>query len=201
MGFLPWWLGAPALALVTIGFFLLTKRTMGVSGSFGRVLDAKAAREQDRIRAQLDEDPEATREALRLATMEEFGTAMPPSDGGQAATATAAVLPTLPWGVHVTFVAFIFVGGLIMALAMGRFSARMELCEEFGHVVASGWHVWPALAIGGVLVGFGTRMAGGCTTGHGLTGCARMQIGSLLATGIFVGCAVAVSIVLGVLAS
>jgi len=44
------------------------------------------------------------------------------------------------------------------------------------------------LAIGGILVGFGTRYASGCTSGHAITGLATMQLKSLTATiGIFGG--------------
>ena len=41
------------------------------------------------------------------------------------------------------------------------------------------------LIIGGVLVGFGTRMGSGCTSGHGICGIARLSMRSVVATGIF----------------
>ena len=44
------------------------------------------------------------------------------------------------------------------------------------------------LVIGGFLVGFGARYAGGCTSGHGVTGLASFQLGSLVAVlGFFAG--------------
>lgn len=44
------------------------------------------------------------------------------------------------------------------------------------------------LLIGGFLVGFGTRYAGGCTSGHAITGLSNLQIPSLIAViGFFVG--------------
>ena len=44
------------------------------------------------------------------------------------------------------------------------------------------------LALGGVLVGFGTRYASGCTSGHAITGLATLQLKSLTAAlGIFGG--------------
>lgn len=44
------------------------------------------------------------------------------------------------------------------------------------------------LISGGLLIGFGTRWAGGCTSGHSITGLANLQIPSLIATiGFFVG--------------
>ncbi len=42
------------------------------------------------------------------------------------------------------------------------------------------------LILGGFLVGFGTRMGGGCTSGHGVCGVARLSVRSLVATIIFV---------------
>jgi uncharacterized protein len=38
------------------------------------------------------------------------------------------------------------------------------------------------LALGGFLIGFGTRMCGGCTSGHGICGIANLSIRSLIAT-------------------
>jgi hypothetical protein len=44
------------------------------------------------------------------------------------------------------------------------------------------------LAIGGFLVGFGARYAGGCTSGHAITGLSQLQVGSLIAViGFFIG--------------
>jgi len=39
---------------------------------------------------------------------------------------------------------------------------------------------------GGFLVGFGTRLGGGCTSGHGICGIGRFSTSSLIATCIFV---------------
>ena len=45
----------------------------------------------------------------------------------------------------------------------------------------------PALAAGGLLVGFGTRFGSGCTSGHGVCGLARLSPRSLVAMFCFVG--------------
>ena len=42
-----------------------------------------------------------------------------------------------------------------------------------------------ALLVAGVLVGFGTRLASGCTSGHGICGVARQAPRSIAATGTF----------------
>ena len=48
------------------------------------------------------------------------------------------------------------------------------------------------LVTGGLLVGFGTRLGSGCTSGHGICGLSRLSPRSLVATGVFMGTAVAV---------
>ncbi len=42
------------------------------------------------------------------------------------------------------------------------------------------------LLVGGVIVGFGTRLGSGCTSGHGVCGVARLSRRSIVATCIFV---------------
>ncbi|PVW12344.1 YeeE/YedE family protein [Marixanthomonas spongiae] len=44
------------------------------------------------------------------------------------------------------------------------------------------------LLVGGLLVGFGARYAGGCTSGHSISGISNLQLPSLIATiGFFIG--------------
>jgi len=43
----------------------------------------------------------------------------------------------------------------------------------------------PLLVVAGLLVGFGTRLGSGCTSGHGVCGLARLSPRSLVATGVF----------------
>ena len=50
------------------------------------------------------------------------------------------------------------------------------------------WRGWLMIAGGGFLVGFGARYAGGCTSGHAISGLSALQAPSLIAvTGFFVG--------------
>ncbi|MEE2829562.1 MAG: YeeE/YedE family protein [Myxococcota bacterium] len=44
-----------------------------------------------------------------------------------------------------------------------------------------------ALVVAGLLVGFGTRLGGGCTSGHGICGLGRFSLRSAAATGTFMG--------------
>jgi uncharacterized membrane protein YedE/YeeE len=47
----------------------------------------------------------------------------------------------------------------------------------------------PAIALGGVLVGYGSARSGGCTSGHGVCGLARLSGRSLIATLTFMATA------------
>jgi uncharacterized membrane protein YedE/YeeE len=50
----------------------------------------------------------------------------------------------------------------------------------------------PAVTLAaGLLVGFGTRLGSGCTSGHGVCGLARLSPRSLVATGLFMAAGVA----------
>jgi len=50
------------------------------------------------------------------------------------------------------------------------------------------WNSWLLLLSGGFLVGFGARYAGGCTSGHAISGLSNLQLPSLIAViGFFIG--------------
>ena len=40
----------------------------------------------------------------------------------------------------------------------------------------------PLLTVGGILVGFGTKLSSGCTSGHGISGISRFSLRSIIAT-------------------
>ena len=72
----------------------------------------------------------------------------------------------------------LFLGGLVAGAAI--------YYALFGHAPTPranfpGW----LLALGGVLVGFGTSLGSGCTSGHGVCGLGRLYVRSLAATSIF----------------
>lgn len=109
---------------------------------------------------------------------------------------------------NLAFVAGILGGGLIagrflanpdpVAIADSTRAALEALgIRDFSGLVPADLIGWPALrtlpgfaaiVVGGFLVGFGARWAGGCTSGHGITGLATLQPASLIAvTGFFAG--------------
>ncbi|MDH3246385.1 MAG: YeeE/YedE family protein [Saprospiraceae bacterium] len=86
----------------------------------------------------------------------------------------------------------------------GISAATVATLSELGHEVSEGnvpivpeFYSWPSLftiqgfiiiVIGGFLVGFGARYAGGCTSGHAISGLSALQLPSLLAVvGFFLG--------------
>ena len=56
-------------------------------------------------------------------------------------------------------------------------------------VEASHLPLWK-LVLGGVLIGFGARLGGGCTSGHGICGMASLSVGSLLMVVTFLSTAI-----------
>ena len=51
----------------------------------------------------------------------------------------------------------------------------------------------PTLLVSGVLIGYGARYAGGCTSGHGLAGCSSLSGGSMVTSMTFFGTAIVVT--------
>ena len=71
-----------------------------------------------------------------------------------------------------------FIGGLLLGYLLVR-TWRPDLGQIHLQTNPAG------MAIAGLLVGYGTRMSCGCTSGHGICGVARISPRSLAATGIF----------------
>jgi len=72
---------------------------------------------------------------------------------------------------------FAFVAGLMMAPLLYALVTPLPAMQ----IVTS----TPGLIISGLLVGFGTRLGSGCTSGHGVCGLSRLSLRSLVATLIF----------------
>ena len=60
---------------------------------------------------------------------------------------------------------------------------------------------WPVLVAAGLMVGFGTRLGSGCTSGHGVCGISRLSQRSLVATATFIAAGVATVFVLSTIRS
>ena len=77
------------------------------------------------------------------------------------------------WGWRAAFIGGLVGGGLLL---------RALLPASLGAPVVSGLGV---TVVAGLLVGFGTRLGNGCTSGHGVCGVSRGALRSIVATGTF----------------
>lgn len=80
---------------------------------------------------------------------------------------------------RVLFIAGLLLGGLVM----GQLNPK-----TFANTLTS--DAWTTIAAG-LLVGFGTIMGSGCTSGHGVCGISRMSPRSLVATAVFMAAGIA----------
>ncbi len=67
---------------------------------------------------------------------------------------------------------------------LGLFVAGVVFAAFTNRVPAPGTPLLP-LAFAGLLVGFGTRLGSGCTSGHGVCGLSRLSVRSLIAVSTF----------------
>ena len=82
-------------------------------------------------------------------------------------------LPFLAGLVLGGFLSAVLSGGWTPTWALGRFDAVIGLGS-------AGKLAW--MFVGGLFIGFGTRLANGCTSGHGIFGMANVELPSLAAT-------------------
>jgi uncharacterized membrane protein YedE/YeeE len=102
---------------------------------------------------------------------------------------------TLGW--KAWFLFGVVAGGFLFAVLSGAWRYGYEygwLTRTF----TGGWAVFVPvlLVLAGVLIGFGAKTAGGCTSGNGLAGCSLGSPASLVATASFFSTAIGVSFVL-----
>jgi uncharacterized protein len=80
-----------------------------------------------------------------------------------------------------------FIAGLIVAGVAWHLFVDVTPRQGFG----LGW-----AALAGALVGFGTRVGGGCTSGHGVCGLGRLSVRSLVAVMVFMAAGMAATFVM-----
>jgi uncharacterized membrane protein YedE/YeeE len=78
---------------------------------------------------------------------------------------------------------WVFIAGFLFGSLLIRLFVP-SLAQTYAYSISSMLTV-----IAGFLVGFGTKMGGGCTSGHGICGVSRLSKRSIIATLIFMGCA------------
>ena len=70
---------------------------------------------------------------------------------------------------------FLFLIGLILGPLIYSFTTNKEINISISNSLV-------LLVIAGILVGFGTRLSSGCTSGHGISGISRFSLRSIIAT-------------------
>jgi hypothetical protein len=195
-GYWPVWIAAPALGAITVAYWIVLRRPLGVSGVLARFSRIREEAEFDRGTAALQADTAALEAALAAETEAAFG----PQAAGAASAGEAdrpegrVCAPTPRLSAHATFLLAVVAGGFLAALSRGSLGA--SLGEVAALHLGRGPGALAALGAGGALVGFGASLCGGCSAGHGLTGCGRLMPGSLLSTATFFAAAVWVSLLL-----
>lgn len=106
---------------------------------------------------------------------------------------------------NLTFILGVVIGGVVAATWLSSpepvgisEATRADLAalgiQDFTGLVPSDLFAWSSLqrgasvvavVVGGFLIGFGSRYAGGCTSGHAISGLAAFQLPSLIAVGAF----------------
>jgi uncharacterized protein len=94
---------------------------------------------------------------------------------------------TSDWGWRLSFVSGLLGGGLLLSVIKPEF------------FVVSSERSIPMMIVAGLLVGLGTQMGSGCTSGHGVCGLSRLSQRSLVATLTFIGAGMLISTLVGVL--
>lgn len=96
---------------------------------------------------------------------------------GMIAAATRLADAGPPWRQAAAFVVGLPAGALLVAMLVR--APQIEVTSSM-----------PLLVVAGLLVGFGTRLGNGCTSGHGVCGIGRLSMRSMAATVTFMAAAV-----------
>jgi uncharacterized membrane protein YedE/YeeE len=87
---------------------------------------------------------------------------------------------------------FLFLVGLIL----GPLIYNLILGKEINISISNSLIL---LIVGGTLVGFGTRLSSGCTSGHGISGISRFSLRSIIATITFMIVGILTVLITGIL--
>ncbi len=86
---------------------------------------------------------------------------------------------------------FLFLIGLVVGPIIFSFSTTNEIPFLITNSL-------PLIIAGGLLVGIGTKVASGCTSGHGICGIARLSLRSVIATVLFMVTAILTVAIMGI---
>lgn len=116
---------------------------------------------------------------ITTALSEASGAVAMPIMGSEAVAANPYWAKTIPaWDYGTLFLIGTFLGALISSISSGTFKwerVPSVWSERFGGKVSSRMFV---AFIGGTIAMYGARMAGGCTSGHGISGSLQLAVSS-----------------------
>jgi uncharacterized protein len=198
-GYWPWWAGALGLGGSAVTYLFLLRKPMGMSGAYARALNFRQelSAEQEERAAFLR--PDARRELVEATVADMRASGVPEAEIDalvKASTQAPLQSARTPMAAQLVFLLAVAVGALASAVLSGRLSLQLSPGGLQTQLFGAGVGTVAALFGGGLLVGTGTRLAGGCTSGHGLSGCGRFEPASLVATAAFFGAGVGVSLLL-----
>lgn len=152
----PWWVAGPLIGLYAVAFFAFSRRNLGASSAYPAILEAvRGSDDPDFIDLTRPDDP------LLLPKR--------------------AKDPAPRW--RLWWLGGLFAAGSLNWALGGVGSGQADLpgfTQTFGQLSLT--LKLSILGLGGIFIGFGTRMSGGCTSGHAIFGISQRQLPSLWAT-------------------
>jgi uncharacterized membrane protein YedE/YeeE len=168
----PWpgWVAGPLVGLYAVAFFAFMRRNLGASSSFPALLEAlRGVDDPAHLDLTRPDDP------LLLPKT--------PRD------------PAPRW--RVWWMLGLLLGGLLDWALGGESTGSAGLPGFAAAFGALGTGATLGILLGGgILIGFGTRMSGGCTSGHAIFGISQRQLPSVYATATFFAVGIATTFLL-----
>lgn len=204
----PGWVGGAVISAVVVTLLMTRNRQLGVSSCYAFAIDRANDWFEDRKKK--TEPPASAFPIPATAPVSDNPDEFPnpadfPMPGAfpmPSANASSTIQDESSW--PTVFLGGILLGGIVSGILARTFSST-SLALNFDYAGFDAlWKLSPlakaaVLFGGGILVGFGTRMGGGCTSGHAITGAPGLQKASIIAMCVFMGVGIAATFLLNAL--
>ena len=171
---LPWFIAGPGIGLLLVVMYAIGNTHLGISSSYLRTAQAVVLR-------RVPQDSWKVRYFIGLAAGALLASLLSGGPRPSYDSLYGALGGLLPVAVVIVAVpALLFFGGVLP-------------------IAAVAFAVPAFLFVGGVLMGYGARWAGGCTSGHGISGSSALSPASLVSTMTFMGVAIVLMLVFNLL--